>query len=111
MLNVEQAAERLFLHPETVRLKARSREIPAYKKNGKWYFFADELDEYIKSGNNVALQEAAHERSIASCPVVKASSTSIKGKGGGVGTTRSPRRTVSEYAAMLKLTTSSKPGN
>ncbi|WP_082890783.1 helix-turn-helix domain-containing protein [Eikenella longinqua] len=109
MLNVEQAAERLFLHPETVRLKARTKEIPAYKKNGKWYFFADELDAYIKSDNNAALQEAAHERSF-SCPA-KTSSRCTKGKRGEVGTIRSPRQTDSEYAAMLKLTTSSKQRN
>ncbi|WP_083813960.1 helix-turn-helix domain-containing protein [Neisseria shayeganii] len=109
MLTVSGAAKWLSLHEETVRLKARTGQIPAHKKHGQWYFFEDELDEHIRSGNNAARQEAAHERR-QSCPVKKSSEfTGVKVGAGG--TTRLPHQTEKEYASMLKLKTSNKQKN
>jgi excisionase family DNA binding protein len=44
LLDVEGAAEFLGLHPETVRIKARSGELPGRKIGREWRFRPEDLD-------------------------------------------------------------------
>jgi excisionase family DNA binding protein len=53
MINANQAAKILGLHPVTVRTMAARKEIPAIKIGKLWRFRASSLDEWIES----ALQE------------------------------------------------------
>lgn len=104
LLNIKQAAHRLNLHPETIRAKARAKEISAHRKNSRWYFFYEELVSWIKNSNNAVEQEAAHDERSLSCPVNNLF-VSTNAKAAEAGTTRSQRPTNSAYASLLKLKT------
>ena len=45
---LEQAADYLCLHPETVRERAKSGIIPASKPGRRWVFLQHELEAYLK---------------------------------------------------------------
>jgi len=47
LLNVEEAAEYLALHPETLRQWARRGELPCYKVGGRWKFRLADLDDFV----------------------------------------------------------------
>ena len=48
-LNLQQAAEFLQLHPQTLRQKARAGEIPGARPGKSWCFLEDDLVEYLRS--------------------------------------------------------------
>lgn len=48
-LGIEEAAEYLGMAVNTLRAKVSKDEIPYHKPSGKIYFFASELNEWIKS--------------------------------------------------------------
>ncbi len=58
LLNADQAARFLGIHPETVREKAREGEIPAGKVGAQWRFDPDVLREWIRAGGS------AYERQV-----------------------------------------------
>jgi excisionase family DNA binding protein len=51
VLNVDEAAEYLGFNPVTVRLKARSGEIPGRKIGREWRFSRRRLLEWIEDGD------------------------------------------------------------
>lgn len=48
-MDVQEAADFLLLHPDTVKARARCGEIPAYKPGRKWVFLQNELLDYLKT--------------------------------------------------------------
>jgi excisionase family DNA binding protein len=46
---VEDVADYLRIQPETVRMKARAKEIPAIKVGKMWRFKVNEIKEMLKS--------------------------------------------------------------
>lgn len=48
-LNLQQAADFLKIHPDTLRHRAAQGKIPAYKPGRAWVFDEEDLIEYIKS--------------------------------------------------------------
>lgn len=48
-LNIEQAAEFLGAHKETIRRLVASKEIPGVKIGKKWIFIEQDLVEYMRS--------------------------------------------------------------
>ena len=53
-LKLEQAADYLCLHPETVRERAKSGIIPASKPGRRWVFLQHELEAYLKQCRSTA---------------------------------------------------------
>jgi len=49
-LRVSEAAEYLQMHPESLRRKARRREVPAVKLGIEWRFKAAALDAWLEAG-------------------------------------------------------------
>jgi len=49
LLSLEQAANLLRLHPDTLKKKAQRREIPALKIGKRWRFRASLLDAWVRS--------------------------------------------------------------
>ncbi|MCP2041719.1 hypothetical protein L1281_002330 [Neisseria sp. HSC-16F19] len=106
MMNLQAAAAFLHIHTETLRYKAKTGEVPGYKKMGRWYFFEDELVAFIKSSDNLPAQNgAAGEEALCPKPL---SNYSAETKSG---TTHSPRPTASAYAELLGLKTNGKRAN
>ena len=50
ILNSEECGELLGLSKRNIEEKFRNGEIPAHKRNGKWYVLMSELVEYIREG-------------------------------------------------------------
>jgi excisionase family DNA binding protein len=48
LLDSQQAAELMHVHPETVKRRARRGEIPGLKFGKLWRFRASGLEEYIR---------------------------------------------------------------
>lgn len=48
LLNLQQAAKLLKLHPDTLKRKAHRGEIPGVKVGRSWRFRASRLDAWIK---------------------------------------------------------------
>jgi len=53
---LEEAAEILKMHKETLRAKAASGEIPARKGGKRWVFSAAKLEEWLGGGHNPSPQ-------------------------------------------------------
>jgi excisionase family DNA binding protein len=50
LLDGDEAARLLHLHPKTLERLARAGQIPAYKVGKRWLFRASELDGWLRSG-------------------------------------------------------------
>jgi excisionase family DNA binding protein len=100
-LNLEQAAELLKLHPQTVLQRARSGEIPAAKPGKCWVFIEDDLINWLRSLYNTCGD--ARQGGQALC--------SLKEKTQNSGGRVSPRPTANAYAFRLGLKTGNKPRN
>jgi excisionase family DNA binding protein len=48
LLSSKEAAEKFNVHVKTMERKARSGEIPAYFKFGRWFYFGSELDAWLR---------------------------------------------------------------
>ena len=48
-LTCEEAAELVRVHPKTVRRMARSGELPGHFRFGRWFFYASELDCWMRT--------------------------------------------------------------
>jgi len=48
LLDLEQAAKLLKLHPDTLKKKAQRREIPGMKIGRRWRFRASRLDAWVR---------------------------------------------------------------
>ena len=47
-LTSKQAAALLQCHPKTLERKAREEQLPGHFKLGRWYFYASELDAWLR---------------------------------------------------------------
>jgi len=50
VLNSEEAAALLQIHPKTLQRMARQGRVPAFRIGDLWRFRASELDEWLRSG-------------------------------------------------------------
>jgi excisionase family DNA binding protein len=50
VLNTDEAAALLQIHPETLQLMARQGVIPAFRIGDLWRFRASSLDQWLRSG-------------------------------------------------------------
>src|SRR5579863_665992 len=50
VLNTEEAAALLQIHPKTLQRMARQRSVPAFRIGDLWRFRASALDEWLRSG-------------------------------------------------------------
>jgi excisionase family DNA binding protein len=48
-LTCEEAAELVRVHPKTVKRMARSGELPGHFRFGRWFFYASELDDWMRT--------------------------------------------------------------
>jgi len=53
IMTVDETAQFLRIHPETVREKARQGKIPALKVGRQWRFVKDQLDAWLCQGDDV----------------------------------------------------------
>ena len=53
LLDVEQAAQLLRLHPKTLQKWAREQRIPAVRYGKRWLFRESELDSWVESQLNL----------------------------------------------------------
>ena len=49
ILTAEDVGQLLGLHPSTVRIMARSSELPCKKIGSRWYFLRDEVVKHIQA--------------------------------------------------------------
>ena len=52
MLNTEQAASLLQIHPKTLQKLARAGTVPCHRIGDLWRFRASELDTWLRTGLN-----------------------------------------------------------
>ena len=50
VLNTEEAAALLQIHPKTLQRMARQGTVPAFRIGDLWRFRASDLDEWLRSG-------------------------------------------------------------
>ena len=50
VLNTEEAAALLQIHPKTLQRMARQGVVPAFRIGGLWRFRASSLDQWLRSG-------------------------------------------------------------
>jgi excisionase family DNA binding protein len=48
-LTCDEAAAFVRVHPKTVKRMARSRELPGHFRFGRWFFYASELDSWMRT--------------------------------------------------------------
>ena len=58
LIDVEEAARRFDLHPETIRRLVRQGEIPAFKAGRQWRFSIGMLEHWIKSRSKASVDGA-----------------------------------------------------
>ena len=51
-LTCEEAAFLVRVHPKTVKRMARNGELPGHFRFGRWFFYASELDEWMRTELN-----------------------------------------------------------
>lgn len=54
--SVDQAADFLQIHPDTLKTRARTGEIKGYKPGRRWVFLEEDLMAYLKSTQPVSSQ-------------------------------------------------------
>lgn len=106
IMRPEDAAAMLGMHYQTLLYQAKAGIIPAYKPKGRWYFFKEELEEYIKSGHNRTVRDGAVDRS-KSWLQHPSNLRNVEKHG----ITCSQPQTEKEYANLLKLGAKNKRKN
>jgi excisionase family DNA binding protein len=104
-LNLQQAAEFLGAHPETIRKLAKNGKIPARKVGKGWAFIEEDLAAWVSgryphSGRELRVIDGGKQQE-ATCQ----SNNAVKIKSGGL---TSARQTDSAYAKALGLSTKNK---
>lgn len=96
-LNTIEASEMLGIHPMTLKMKARSGEIPAGRSGRKWVFLDVDLVDYIRAQYKVVNKESepCHSTSAKIHPIGGSKSS----------------KTEDHYLAALGLTTGRKRRN
>ncbi|MGR9044895.1 MAG: helix-turn-helix domain-containing protein [Gammaproteobacteria bacterium] len=100
-LTLQQAAELLKLHPQTILQKARAGKLPAAKLGKCWVFIEQDLIEWIRSQYTLPRQDVGQGGTICS----------LKDQTANTGGIALPLQTAQQYANLLKLTTSVKHRN
>ena len=101
-LDLQQAAAFLKMHPEEVRRRARSGQLPGAKAGKRWVFIDTDLADYLRSfyaGYRQALRVTLRKGVTDACH-----STNAVERGG----LDSPLRAASELDALLALPTRQK---
>ncbi len=49
-LTCDEAAELVRVHPKTIKRMARDRRLPGHFRFGRWFFYASELDGWMRTG-------------------------------------------------------------
>jgi len=93
--NLIEASNFLNMHPETVRHYAKAGKLPGAKPGKSWVFIEEDLAQWIRNKYCSPLQVPQGEEKV----VCNSHNAGKKASGGFV----SPRRTASEYSALLKL--------
>jgi len=57
--SIEEIAEHLQVHKDTIRLWIKKGEIPAHKLGRLWRFRISEIDEWIRSGKSANINKDA----------------------------------------------------
>jgi excisionase family DNA binding protein len=60
-MDIEEAGKFVNLERPTIYLLAQRGEIPGHKRSKKWYFYASELNEWIRNGGKSILAERVEE--------------------------------------------------
>jgi excisionase family DNA binding protein len=55
--SIEEIAEHLQVHKDTIRLWIKKGEIPAHKLGRLWRFKISEIDEWIRSGKSADINK------------------------------------------------------
>jgi excisionase family DNA binding protein len=53
-INCKEASEVLGVHPRTIKRMARDGKVPGHFRFGRWYFYASELDCWMRMELNSA---------------------------------------------------------
>ena len=53
ILSVDEAAEKLKVGPEAIRIAIRTKKLKAYKVGKLWRIYDDDLDAYIRTKSNL----------------------------------------------------------
>jgi excisionase family DNA binding protein len=48
-LTCDEAAELVRVHPKTIKRMARDRRLPGHFRFGRWFFYASELDDWMRA--------------------------------------------------------------
>lgn len=102
-LDLQQAAEFLKLHPQTLRKKVQAGDVPGAKPGKCWVFLEADLADYLRSryrGSGQVSQGDRKER-----PLCHSTDAQTQKNGGAASRHQTDRR----YAALLGLTTNAGP--
>jgi excisionase family DNA binding protein len=55
--SIEEVAEHIQVHKDTIRLWIKKGEIPAHKMGKLWRFKISEIDEWIQSGRSAEINK------------------------------------------------------
>jgi excisionase family DNA binding protein len=107
--DINEAADFLKLHPNTLQKKAKSGEVPARKVGRRWVFIREHLADYV-SGRYAYQRESL--RVIDGGKTIQENaiwqSTNKKTVKATTGTSTSQAHVASEYASLLGLKTNNK---
>jgi excisionase family DNA binding protein len=53
-INCKEASQVLGVHPRTIKRMARDGKVPGHFRFGRWYFYASELDRWMRMELNSA---------------------------------------------------------
>ena len=59
--SIEELAEHLQVHKDTIRLWIKRGEIPAHKLGRLWRFKISEIDEWVRSGKSANINKGLTE--------------------------------------------------
>lgn len=100
-LDLLEAAAFLKVHPETLRRRARTGDIPSAKPGKGWVFIEDDLVDWLR--RDYAGRARAVEAGEMQC--------STEDRTAGIGGCGSPRQTAEKYASLLERKTRKTPRN
>jgi len=57
--SIEEIAEHIQVHKDTIRIWIRKGEIPAHKIGKQWRFKISEIDEWVSSGKSADINKSS----------------------------------------------------
>lgn len=98
-LDLYEAADFLKVHWQTLRIKAKTGEIPSAKIAKRWVFLEEDLVSYLRSQYATSKPKSQVQLHIAGGKRLCCTSDQNRASGGA----SSPHRTEAEYKNLLKL--------